>query len=206
MTIFDAPYLNNFVDPVRLTKTPKKSFPIRQDLSAIVYEIEYVQQDEFFRPAPLNLLCPDNNKAFLVDETRPKKMQNGLVQFFRKFATIPATRKEYGTGNFTFPSFKNLSTDGSTTRTSFTRSVIVSIELSYIQTTDPLNDISLQTEFEVTDGNGNIVKFVAGDTTPSLQEYQVKVQNQEEIQTQQTSISRWMGDIWEIENRKVVAL
>lgn len=204
-TFFDAPYLNDFVDPVRLTRTPKKSFPIRQDLSTIELEIEYVQREEYFKPAPLNLPCPDDYRAFLVGETNPQRMNNGLVRFVRKFITTPATRTEYSNSTFTFPAFKQNSSDANTTRASFSRQVVVTIQFSYLRTTDPQNDLTITGQFSPTDASGNPTPFVASDTTPTLSDYQSKITNREFIQSKETQISRWKGDIWQLENRLIVA-
>lgn len=204
-TIFDAPHLNDFVDPIRLTASPKKSFPIRQDLSAIEFEIEYVQQEQFFKPAPLNLACPDDYRAFLVEETNPARMGNGLVRFVRKYVTTPATRTEFSSGNFTFPAFKNLSSDSGTTRSSFSRQVVIKVEFSYLRTTDPSTDLTITPQFSIVDASGNSCAFVANDTNPNLSEYQAKISSGDFIQSKETTFSRWMGDVWQMENRLVKA-
>ena len=204
-TIFDAPYLNDFVDPIRLTASAKKSFPIRQDLSAIEYSIEFVQQERFFKPAPLNLQCPDDYRAFLVEESTPARMNHGLVRFVRKYVTTPATRTEFSSGNFTFPAFKNLSADSATTRSSFSRQVVIKVEFSYLRTENPLDDLTISTQFAPVDASGNSCSFIATDTTPTLAEYQAKISAGEFIQSKETSISRWQGDIWQLENRMVKA-
>jgi len=204
-TIFDAPHLNDFVDPIRLTRSPKKCFPIRQDLSAIEFEIEFVQQERFFKPAPLNLVCPDDYRAFMVEESNPARMNNGLVRFVRKYVTTPAIRTEFSTGNFSFPAFKNLSADSATTRSSFSRQVVIKVEFSYLLTTNPLDDLTISTQFSPEDASGNSCAFIATDTTPSLSNYQAKISAGEFIQSKETSISRWQGNIWQMENRKIKA-
>lgn len=204
-TLFDAPYLNDFIDPIRLTRTPRKRFPIRQDLSAVELSIDYVQKEEFFKPAPLNIQCPDDYRAFLVGETDPQRMGNGLVKFTRTFQTTPATRTEYSSGSFTFPAFKNLSSDSSTSRSSFSRQVVILVEFSYLRTSNPSDDLTITPQFSSTDPSGNSVPFIATDTNPILSDYQSFILAGDYIQSKETTISRWMGDIWQMENRKVKA-
>ena len=94
-------------------KGSTEKLSIRQDLSAIEYQIDYVQRMEFFRPSALGIHCPDDNRARLFNETNPKGMKNGLVEFTRSFATIPETRYEFEPGSFTFIEYQD--SDGNVT-------------------------------------------------------------------------------------------
>ena len=203
-TIHDAPHLNDFQDPIRVTINPKKRFPIRQDLTAIEYDVTFAQRSEFFRPSKLGIRCPDNPNARLYAETDPADIQGGLVQFTRSFSTIPATRVEFEKGTFQFPELRSVSTEDPY-RASFSAQVIFKIIYSYIYTEDPENDLVLEREFRPTDTNGAFVDFVASDTSPNGAEYQTKIAQKDYINSAETDVARWRGNIWQMKNFLVVA-
>ena len=204
-TFFDAPHLNDFNDPIRITRTPRKNYPIRQDLSAIELEIDYVQKAEFFRPAPLGIVCPDDSRARLFNETNPSNLNNGLVSFTRQFCTTPATRYEFENGSFTFPGIKPTSDSAVQLQAQFTRQIVLKVEYSYLYTTDPENDLVIQNQFQITDPNGSQVLFLAGDTSPSSAEYATLKDQGGYIQATETEFTRWRGNVWEMVNKFVLA-
>ena len=204
-TFFDSPHSDEFVDPIRISVTPIKTFPIREDLSAINYSIEYAHRIELFQPSPLGIKCPDDPKAILVNESNPINEGNGIVKFTRTFSTIPADRDEFETGTFVFPSFKDFSSSTTNRRGTISRNGVIKVTYSYIYTTDPENDIILTDQFSPKDGSGNECNFIANDTTPNFADYIFLVNSGGYLQAKQTEISRWMGDIWQMKNQFVKA-
>lgn len=202
---FDSPHSDDFVDPIRVSVTPIKTFPIREDLTAINYSIEYAHRVELFQPSPLGMKCPDDPKAILVGETNPMNEGNGIVKFIRTFSTIPSNRNEFETGTFIFPSFKDRSSSTTTRRTTISRNGVIKVSYSYILTTDPENDIILTDQFSPKDASGNDCNFIATDTNPTFPDYISLVNSGGYLQAKQTEISRWMGDIWQIRNQVVKA-
>ena len=206
ITIYDSPNSDDFISPIRLSVTPRLEYPFRQDLTAILYRIEYVQRSEFFVPAVLDLTCPDNSSAFLVEESNPSQKKDGLCQFTRTFATVPALRTEFSSSSFAFPAYKNLSADAALLRSGFTRTVVAKVEYSYLLTTDPGTDLTFAAQWEPLDASSNVCNFVATDSTPDKATYEGYVSAETYIQSKETKIKRWKGNIWQMENRKVKAL
>lgn len=202
-TFFDAPNFNDFIEPIRISRTPRKSFPIRQDLSAIEYQVDYVQRMEFFRPSALGIHCPDDNRARLFNETNPKGMKNGLVEFTRSFATIPATRYEYEPGSFTFIEYQDSS--GNVTRNQFAEQVVFRVKYSYIYSENPEQDLVLQTKYSTLDENGSRVYYVSPSTTPSSADYLTAVNAGSYIQAEASLVERWRGNIWQIRDQQIKA-
>lgn len=200
-TYYDAPHLNDFIEPIRVTKSPRRSFPIRQDLSAIIYEIDFVQKSEFFRPARLGLNFPDDPRARLVDESDPKGTDHGLVQFSRTYMTTPSTRFEFEPGSFTFPEFKD--STGSTTRQSFSLQVVFRVKYSYIYTESPGDDLIINEKFSAIDENGSRVNYISPLTTPDSANYMSRIQSGDFIQAEQSLVERYSGNIWQIRDLEV---
>ena len=205
MKFFDSPHDDKFVDPIRISVSAKKTFPVREDLSAIIYEIDYAWLESLFQPSPLGIKCPDNKQAVLVFESDPVNEGNGIVKFTRKFSTIPADRDEFETGSFTFPAFKNYSSDTTTNRASFSFNGVQKVSFSYLYTTDPENDLNIVDQFKPLDANGNQCNFIAIDTNPVFPDYISIVNQGGYLQAKQTEVSRWMGNIWEMKNFKIKA-
>jgi hypothetical protein len=206
MINYDSPNDDDFVSPIRITVTPRIEYPFRQDLTAILYRIEYVQRSEFFVPSALDLTCPDNSSAFLVEESNPRQKKNGLCRFTRTFATVPSLRTEFSSSSFNFPAYKTLSADNATIRSGFTRTIVAKVEFTYLLTTDPGTDLTFAAQWEPLDASSNICNWVATDTSPLKATYEGYVTAETYLQSKETKISRWKGNIWRMENRKVKAL
>ena len=205
-TIYDSPNSDDFVSPVRLTVTPRLEYPFRQDLTAIFYKIDYVQRAEFFVPSALDLTCPDNSSAYLVEESAPRQKGDGLCRFTRTFATVPAGRTEFSSSSFSFPAYRTLSEDVTNLRESFTRTIVAKVVYSYLLTTDPGTDLTFAQQWEPLDASSNVCNFVANDSTPTKTTYEGYVTAETYLQSKETKIKRWKGNIWQMENRKVKAL
>ena len=79
--VYDGPNGDDFISPVKLTRTPRREFPFRQDLTAVLYYEDYAQRAEYFEPLALDAAHPDYPTAYLVDETNPAPGSDGLVSF-----------------------------------------------------------------------------------------------------------------------------
>ena len=202
-TFFDAPHLNDFIEPIRITKTPRKSFPIRQDLSAIEYKISFVQKAEFFRPSPLGLIFPDDPRARMVDESDPSSTDHGLVEFSRTYMTTPSTRYEFESGSYTFPGFRDSA--GETLRDSFSIQVVFRVKYSYIYSEFPGQDLTLQDKFSSVDSNGSRVGYISPQTTPDSATYLTMIQSGSYIQAEQSLVERYRGNIWQIRDLEIIA-
>tara|TARA_R110000824_G_scaffold95520_1_gene229652 strand:- start:1491 stop:2111 length:621 start_codon:yes stop_codon:yes gene_type:complete len=206
MRTFDAPNDDAFISPVRLTKDPRKVYPFRQDLTAILYLEDYVQRAEYF--LPLSLDTPHFNipTAYLVDESNPSVRSDGLFRWTRTFSTIPATRTEFEKSGFNFPAYQTLSASTTTLRPNFTQGVVAKVVYSYVKTTDPGTDLTITDQFQPLDASSNKVNFVASDSSPTKAAYETDVTAGTYIQAKETEIMRWMGNIWQERNVQVKAL
>ena len=204
---YDSPAGDNFVTPIRLTENSVKTYPFRQDLTAVVYAEEYVQRPDHFVPMALSTEHPEHSDAYLIAETNPRPMGNGgLVKFTRSFATIPADRTEFSTTNFSFPAYKTLSADSTELRAAFSETCVAKINFSYLKTSDPATDLSFTARFQPVDASSNNCNFVANDSTPTKTVYAGYVTAGTYIQAAQTRVRRWKGDIWELQDLLVKAL
>jgi len=203
---FDAPNDDGFTSPTRLTLTPRKEFPFRQDLTAVIYSDDYVQRAEYFVPLALDTPHPDFPTAYLVEETNPATGEDGLVRFTRKWSTVPANRTEFQQGGFSFPAYKTDSADTALLRNGFSQSVVGKNVFSYLLTTDPGADLTITGIFQPLDADSEKVNFVASDSVPNLSTYEGYVSAETYIQARETEVSRWMGNIWQMRNVTVKAL
>ena len=204
---YDSPAGDNFKTAIKLTKDERRQYPIRQDLTAIVYEDDFCQRPEYFIPTALDTPHPVHVNAFLIAESNPRPMgTGGLVKFTRTFSTVPGDRIEYTTTNFSFPAFKTTSAATSELRASFSETCVARVFYSYILSKDPSADLVFLARFQPLDSELNTCNFVASDTTPTKTNYEDKIQAGLFIQSAQTRVSRWRGNIWEMQNQKVAAL
>jgi hypothetical protein len=235
---YDDPNGDNWATAVRITDPALTEYPFPQDLTAIIYKIDYVQNASNFTPTALDTVCPDSGSAFLVDESNPRDAKGGLVRFTRIFSTVPANRTEFATGSFAFPAYKTDSASTTLLRPTFTQTSVVKIDYVYLKTSDPGADLTISAKFQPLDDVANKVDFVASDTTPTLTEYQNYVTGtpggallKEDgdkilledgvdailmesggigtatyLQSKETRVRRWKGNIWETSTRYVYAL
>lgn len=145
-------------------------------------------------------------ECFLTEEGGFSYMENGLMQFSRTYASLPDGRVEWGTTGFTFPAYRNLSGETSTPiRRSFNQSVVARNTYTYIRTNTPATAFTIQPKFESKDSSGNIVQFVATDTTPTRAVYEGYVTASSYIRAFETKVDPWMGNIWQMLNIEVIA-
>ena len=145
-------------------------------------------------------------ECFLTEEGGFGYMENGLMEFSRTYASLPEGRVEWGTTGFTFPAYRNASADtGTPIRRSFNQVVVARNTYSYIRTNAPATDLTIESKFESLDADGNIVQFVASDTTPTRSVYEGYVTASSYIRAFETKVDPWMGNIWQMLNIEVIA-
>jgi hypothetical protein len=204
---YDAPASGQFATPILLSTEPRKVYPFRQDLAAVIYEEDYAQRPDQFVPLPLDTPHPIHTTAYLIAETNPKPMSSGgLVQFTRSFAIVPGNRTEFATTNFSFPAFKATSAATTESRAGFSETCVAKVLFSYVLTDDPSEGLTILPKFQPKDASDLKCAFVASDTTPTQSDYEAKIAAGEYIQAAQTKVRRWRGNIWELQDLKVKAL
>lgn len=143
-------------------------------------------------------------KCYLTKEDGHNFEEDGLLRWSKVWATIPTGRVDYQNTNFTFPAFKNLTADATTTRAKFSQTVIGEIAVSYRRTNDPVNTVVINPIFSITAG-GLIVNAVAQDTVPTLSSYQGYISGGTTLQGTETRLSNYMGNIWQTNDARVYA-
>jgi len=206
MRTFDAPFGDNFTKPIRVSVNPRRRFPFPQDLTAVLYDDDFVQRAEFFEPLPLGYPHPDIEDAVLVEESPPSVRQDGLFRWTRTFASIPGNRTEFETTTYTFPAYKSTSASTSEIRANFSQKVVAKAVYSYVSTDDPESDLVIVDKFQPLDADDNVAGFLADDTTPTLEDYQALVAAGDYVQATETDVARWMGNVWQMRNAFVRAL
>ncbi len=68
---------------------------VDETVQSIRYRAIYRQFAVQFRRQPFGLVCPINRSATLVDETNPRPVGGGIVEWERIFAPVPPSRDEY---------------------------------------------------------------------------------------------------------------
>jgi hypothetical protein len=144
------------------------------------------------------------SKLYLTKEDGHNFEEDGLLRWDKIWATVPSGRIDYQNLNFTFPAFKNLTADATTTRAKFSQTVIAENSFSYIRTNAPVQAISINPIFTITSG-GVAVNAVAQDTVPTLSTYQGYVSTGATLQAQETRLSNYMGNIWQTVDARVYA-
>ena len=210
MTIqYDAPNDDAFIEPIRISVNPEKNYPINLDPTAIEYTLMYNQRSEYFTPLALDTTCPDNPNAYLISNTNPKEMGNGLVSFQRVFQTVPATRTETGNYSFTFPGFRSgPDADGNYTilREPFTQKVVSEVTYSYMQTINPNTNLTRVPQFQPVDSASYNSNYLEATSTPTKTLYETYISSETLLQATDTIVSRFTGNIWEMKNIKVKAI
>lgn len=174
------------------------------------YDIDTITSDtelelvEPFLSTSLVSATAQRAKCYLTKEDGHSFEEDGLMRWSKHFATVPQSRIDYTNQNFTFPAYKNLTSDSGTTRSSFQRTVIAQQVFSYVRTNNPVSRITINPIFNIT-ANGLEVQAVAQDTVPTLSTYQGYVTNGVLLQGQETRLSNYMGNIWQVEDVKVYA-
>ena len=203
---FDAPNADAFRFPVRISVNPIPQLPIKVDPTARVYNETFIQRPEFWEPLALNSEHYEKAGAVLVEEGDPKIEDSGLVRWVRTYATIPQPRDEFEQVNFTFPAYKATSASTDFERSGFSQGVVAKVSFSYLLTSNPIADFTINPIFHPKDVGGNKCRFVASDTTPTHSNYLADVTAGNFIFAKETEITRWRGNIYQAKNFQVVAL
>lgn len=90
--------------PYRIT------LPIERDITAKIVEQDFMVAYGSYTPLALDTAHATVGTAYLVRESSPTQVGNGIIQFTRVYATVPASRDEFESFSYTFPGL--WSTDG----------------------------------------------------------------------------------------------
>lgn len=191
---------------------PRRTFPFERDLTAFIEEQDYMILKANFSRLALSTAHPSIPTAFLVQETDLQNLGAGLVQWTRRYATVPATRNEYESFAATFPAIFDAVGSDSYRTLPLSLKVVARVEFRYFHVgTDPLYptvaDIPLIERFSpvFSVSIDAEVDFVNPGTVPTVTDYLAMVEDGDEIAVEDSELRPWMGNIYERVTRYVTA-
>jgi hypothetical protein len=209
----------------------RKSFPIEGRNDSFIIEQDYMQTFADFSALALNTPHPDVPTAYLVAETPLQDLGGGIARWTRVYAQVPATYTEPG-GNYAYNfigfegNFFYVDEDGNPVaisgRDRFTESVPVQITREFFlvgtgqtyATAEQIPVISAQKYYYENSTVPVLALFnpittggvTYPGTTPTRTAYEAMVAaNAFNIVVEDSLVTRWMGNIWMRETRRVKA-
>jgi hypothetical protein len=207
----------------------RKSFPFEGDVSSFIVEQDYMVNLANYSPLALSTAHGTYTSAYLVRESALENLGAGVVKFTRTYAQIPASRSEYGTFAYEFigflgvgtPPYSQYDVQVGDQRDPFLKVVVSRFLHEYFlcapgQTyvTPDLIPVVPAQVYSFDGLPNNKAKYLvdaatnplASQTDPTLPDYRTLVTNEDEIVAEDSTIERWMGDIYVRSTRYVKAL
>ena len=190
----------------------RRSFPFERDTTAYIIEQDYIILLANFARLALSTPHPIDTNVFLVQETDLQNLGAGLVQWTRRYATVPATRNEYESFLYTFVEI-TAATGGVGTRGAFTKKVNSRVEYAYFRvgtiaypTVGDIPTVSgFQPQLSIW-GSPIDVEFLNLLTDPTSDEYLADVAAEAELAVEDSDVHPWLGNIYERVTRYVTAI
>ena len=133
--------------------------------------------------------------AILTAETTPAP-NGALVEWARTFSTVPNDWVSYSEGVFTFPGYYN-DVYHANYRCPQALNVTIKTTTTYKNTTDPYADLDVANQmFRVIDADSCVLDYVDGATTPTYATYTGYVSGGTLIYAAQSTLQRYVGNIW----------
>lgn len=134
--------------------------------------------------------------AYLVEESLPSPMGNSLVQFARKYATVPDDWVNYKEAVFAFPGYGE-DEYAAGYRCPQSLNATHKESLTYKLTTDPYTDLDVLNQmFRSVDSDLCVLDYVDPSTVPTQATYTGWVSAATLIYSAQSSLTRYAGNIW----------
>lgn len=190
---------------------PHRTFPFERDTTAFIEEQRYIQLKANFERLALNTAHPTIPTAYLVQETDLQNVGAGLVEWTRRYATVPATRIEYQADPYVFPAVFDAIGSDSWRIAPLAMSVTHRVEYSYYlvgsATYPTVDDIPLVLKFAPLFSVSIPVEvdFVNPSTVPTASAYLDLVDDAEELAVEDSDLHIWLGNIYERVTRYVKA-
>lgn len=205
----------------------RRSLPIVGDTTAQIIEQDFQIAYGSFSALALDTAHATVTSAYLVSETPPSEVGGGILQWTRVYATVPATRSDYESFSYRFPGYLGTLNppynqyygDDPEGRDPLVLTVSSRIEYKYAlcatgQTyTTPTAfynalGVSAQVYSINTNDEARVDYLFDGSPSasdPTLTAYQALVTAKTEIVAEDSVMSRYMGNIYQIATRYVVA-
>lgn len=213
--IYDGDYTQPSQHGPDVTYLP---FSNQGDQSTTIYELSYVQLIDNWVPLAVNSIHPTVGTAFLVNESELKPTNvAGVMQWTRRYATVPISRDEGGSIAYQFIGL----TLASTLRIPFVRAVACRVALSYYLV-GPNSAYASVRNLPVIDKQRYYIGSLAGGigtdvlalssaastilSTPTTETYQGWITAKFEIAAEATQFTRWQGNIWQGATKYITAI
>lgn len=205
----------------------RRSFPIAGDTTAQIIEQDFMILGSSFSPLALNTPHATVTSAYLVEEAPSFDVGGGILQWTRRYATVPATRSDYESFSYRFPGYLGSLTppysqyygDDPIGRDPTVLVVPSRLEYKYAlcatgetYTTPALfyaaQGVPAQQWAVNTNPDARVDYLFDGspsESDPTLTAYQALVAAGTEIVAEDSKINRYLGNIYEIVTRYVVA-
>jgi hypothetical protein len=206
----------------------RKSFPFDGDNASFIVEQDFMVLFSSFSPLALDTVHPSIAAAYLVKESPLQDLGGGVARWTRTYAKIPSSRSEWSTITFNFPGyfgtrlppyFQYYERIGDE-RDPWTATSVCRVLSEYFlcatgQTYETPQDIPIiSRQLFTLDGRPDQpIDYLVNQTTnpllsatePTLPEYMALVAAEDEIVAEDSTIERWMGNIYERKTRYVIA-
>ena len=191
---------------------PSRRLPFERDAAAFIEEQRYIQTKADFARLALNTAHPTIASCYLVQETDPRNVGGGLVEWERIYANVPAERNEYESLLYTFVPIIR-ATGGTGVRGAFTLKVTSRVEYKYwligtggsYATAPEIPTVAGFVPKQDIWGAEVVVDFLSQTTNPTSDTYLTWVAAEAELCVEDSDVHAWMGNIYERVTRYVVA-
>lgn len=200
--INDDPNGDNWTTAVEVGTTPRINYPLQSigSTTAIIYERDFVIASASWSPLALDTADGTYSSAYLFEETEPQEIGGGLVQWTRRFGTVPTTFVAFGYEAYTFPGYYDSYETNTSFRSPEPAMVPVKYNYSFQKTDDPFTNFAVQFEqLTIRNDRGEIVDYVDANTTPSYSTYTGYISSSAVIVIADARLDRLYGsgNIWQ---------
>jgi len=200
----DDPNGNGWTTAVEIGTIPRITYPFQGigDTTAIIYERDFVIASASWTPLALNTADATYSTAFLFEETEPQEIGAGIVQWTRRFGTVPSSFTSYTYEAYTFPAYYDSYDTNTNYRATLAQVVPVKNNHTFMKTSDPLTNFAVAAQsFQLLNSRKENISYVDGSTTPyTYTTYTAAVSGGSTYLTIKDATFRrtyGAGDIWE---------
>jgi hypothetical protein len=200
--INDDPNGDNWTTAVEIGTTPRISYPLQSigSTTAIIYERDFVIASGSWSPLALDTADGTYSSAYLFEETEPQEIGGGIVQWTRRFGTVPSSFTSYSYESYTFPGYYDSYETDTNFRSPQPKMAAAKLNYTFMKTADPYTDFAVGTQtLTISNSRGEIVDYVDSGTTPSYSTYTGYVSGGTTISIADPRLDRLYGsgNIWQ---------
>jgi len=183
---------------VEISSVPRFKYPFQGlgDTSGYVVERDYVQNGDYFSPLALDTADATYTSAFLFEETQPNPIGNGLVEWTRKYGTVPSTFSYNTSESYSFIGYYDSYDTNAGYRDSYPTPTILKVTNYFIKSTDIETDFPFVADdfsFVSVNSRAEKINYVDGTSSPTISAYQALVSGGTYINVRDSLITRAYG-------------